>query len=92
MWSAVLSPSELAGDARGADGSFRRLAVDGSDPVQTAHCSRSPQDRREKARAVQQRVLDRAPDQTLGRLKAALKRAFRPRGAARSPALVGHGD
>jgi hypothetical protein len=28
-----------------------------------------------KARAVQQRVLDRAPDQTLGQLKAALKRA-----------------
>jgi hypothetical protein len=39
----------------------------------------------EKARAVQQRVLDRAPDQTLGQLKAALKRAViaaDPEGAA----------
>jgi hypothetical protein len=39
----------------------------------------------EKARAVQQRVLDRAPDQTLGQLKAALKRAViaaDPQGAA----------
>jgi uncharacterized membrane protein YgcG len=39
----------------------------------------------EKARAVQQRVLDRAPDQTLGQPKAALKRAViaaDPEGAA----------
>ncbi|MHA6615726.1 HNH endonuclease signature motif containing protein [Pseudonocardia sp. DLS-67] len=39
----------------------------------------------EKARAVQRRVLDRAPDQTLGQLKAALKRAViaaDPEGAA----------
>jgi hypothetical protein len=39
----------------------------------------------DKARAVQQRVLDRAPDQTLGQLKAALKRAViaaDPEGAA----------
>ena len=39
----------------------------------------------EKARAVQRRVLDRAPDQTLGQLKAALERAViaaDPEGAA----------
>ena len=39
----------------------------------------------EQARAVQQRILDRAPEQTIGRLKAALKRAViavDPEGAA----------
>jgi acyl-CoA hydrolase len=51
----------------------------------TAICEATHYLTTEKARAVQQRVLDRAPDQTLGQLKAALKRAViavDPEGAA----------
>jgi hypothetical protein len=51
----------------------------------TAICDTTHYLSAEKARAVQQRVLDRAPDQTLGQLKAALKRAMiaaDPEGAA----------